>query len=110
MVKKIKYYVDEHVPRAVVRGLRNRGVDVLTVPEAGLLGAEDEKHLEFAQIESRVIFTQDVDFLRLHAIGKSHAGIVYAPQRAPIGRMVSGLMLICQVLDAEEMENHLEFL
>ncbi len=45
------------MPRAVARGLRFRGVDVLTVPEAGLLGVEDEEHLEFARNVSRVIFT-----------------------------------------------------
>ena len=32
---KIKFYTDEHVSKAVVMGLRRRGVDVLTVPEAG---------------------------------------------------------------------------
>ncbi len=41
----IRFYTDEHVARAVVRSLRQRGVDVLTVPEADLLGASDEEHL-----------------------------------------------------------------
>ena len=31
MRERIRIYTDEHVPRAVVRGLRQRGVDVLTV-------------------------------------------------------------------------------
>lgn len=46
MGMRISFYTDEHVARAVVRGLRHRGVDVLTVPEAGLLGAMDEEHVE----------------------------------------------------------------
>jgi hypothetical protein len=46
MEQKVKYYTDEHIARAVVRGLRQRGVDVLTVVEAGLLGDSDEAHLE----------------------------------------------------------------
>jgi hypothetical protein len=41
-VSKIRYYVDKHVSRAVVRGLRQRGVDVLSVPEADMLGAFED--------------------------------------------------------------------
>jgi hypothetical protein len=62
MGMRISFYTDEHVARAVVRGLRHRGVDVLTVPEAGLLDAMDEEHVERARAERRVLFTQDEDF------------------------------------------------
>jgi predicted nuclease of predicted toxin-antitoxin system len=55
--ERIRLYTDEHVPRAVVRGLRERGVDVLTVSEAGRLGMTDEEHLRFARREGRVLFT-----------------------------------------------------
>jgi predicted nuclease of predicted toxin-antitoxin system len=81
MAQKIKFYTDEHVAKAVVRGLRQRGVEALTVLEAGMLGASDEEHLKRARNEDRVIFTQDDDFLRLHAAGADHAGIVYASQQ-----------------------------
>jgi predicted nuclease of predicted toxin-antitoxin system len=107
---KISFYTDEHVSRAVVKGLRQRGVDVLTVPEAGLMGGTDEEHLARAAGEGRVIFTQDDDFLRLAAAGARHAGIVYARQQTPIGEIVRGLMLLYQLLDAEEMWGHIEFL
>ncbi|MBV7330959.1 DUF5615 family PIN-like protein [Chloroflexi bacterium TSY] len=50
-MSKIRYYTDEHVTRSIVRGLRQRGVDALSVPEAGMLGASDEEHLTFAQAE-----------------------------------------------------------
>ena len=71
----VRFYTDEHVGRAVVRGLRQRGADILTVSEAGMLGASDEEHLERARVEGRVLFTQDDDFLRLHASEIDHAGI-----------------------------------
>ena len=45
MAERINFYLDEHVPTAVASGLRRRGVDVLTVQEAGMLEAEDEAHL-----------------------------------------------------------------
>jgi len=110
MGQPVKFYTDEHVARAVIRGLRQRGVDVLTVPEANRLGASDEHQLEQARGEGRVLFTQDGDFLRLHAADVQHAGIAYAPPDASVGDVIRGLMLIHQVLDAEEMFGHVEFL
>jgi hypothetical protein len=59
MAGRIRFYTDEHVSRAVIKGLRQRGVDVLSVPEAGLIGALDEEHLVKATQESRVLFTQE---------------------------------------------------
>lgn len=110
MAEEIKFYMDEHVPTAVTMGLRLRDVDVLTAQEAGLLAASDEDHLALAVRDGRVLFTQDADFLRLHATGVHHAGIAYAHQQTPVGHIVRGLMLIYQVLDPEDMQNHVEFL
>lgn len=110
MAERIKLYTDEHVPRAVARGLLERGVDTLTVVEAGMLGASDREHLAFALGEGRVLFTQDDDFLRLHASGVDHAGIVYARQPAAIGDVIYGLVLIVEVLDSDDMKGHVEFL
>ena len=65
---QISFYLDEHVARAVALGLRQRGIEVLTVQEAGLTGESDLSHLALAAAQGRVIFTQDDDFLRLHAL------------------------------------------
>ena len=98
---RIRFYLDEHVATAVARGLRRRGIDVLTVVEAGLLGASDETHLARALAESRALFSHDVDFLRLHASGAQHAGIVFARQGTGVGRIIQGLLLIHQLLGSE---------
>ena len=66
----------------------------MTVSEAGMLGASDQDHLVFARREGRVLFTQDADFLRLHALGVEHSGIVYARQQTAISEMIQGLMLV----------------
>jgi hypothetical protein len=110
MSERIKFYMDEHVARAVTSGLRRRDVDVLTTQEAGMMSATDADHLSLAFRSGRVIFTQDDDFLRLHAKGYEHAGIVYASQHTRIGDIVRGLMLIYQLFDGEDMVNHVEFL
>lgn len=74
-----------------------------------MVEAPDEEHLVLAINQGRVIFTQDADFLRLHAAGIEHAGIAYAPQQTPVGPLVRGLVLIYQVLEPEDMRNHVEF-
>lgn len=91
MAERIKFYMDEHVPRAVTEGLRRRGVDVLTTQEADMVEADDEQHVALALREGRVIVTQDADFLRLHAAGCPHSGIAYAPQHTPIGTICAPL-------------------
>lgn len=110
MGQKIRFYADEHVSKAVIRGLRERGMDVLTVSDAGLLSASDEAHLQFAHSEGRVLVTQDSDFLRFHALGFPHAGIVHVLHQSSIGDTIRGLMLIYQVLEAEGLRSHVEYL
>jgi hypothetical protein len=109
MSGRIKFHTDEHVSKAVINGLRQRGVDVMTTKDAGLMGAADEEHLSFAHGQRRVIFTQDEDFLRLHEAGIEHSGIIYAPQTTSIGEIVHSVMLVYQVFTDEDMENHVEF-
>ena len=70
----------------------------------------DEEYLAWAAAAERVVFTQDADFLRLHAQGLSHAGIVYVHQQTPIGDIIRGLMLGQQVLDPVDTRNHAAFL
>jgi len=73
-------------------GLRHRGIDVTTTPEAGLLDATDEQQTAYALSEGRVIFTQDEDFLAIQASGTPHAGIAYCKKDTrSIGDMIRGL-------------------
>jgi predicted nuclease of predicted toxin-antitoxin system len=106
---RIAFYMDEHVPSAVSQGLRLRGVDVLTAQDADMRGASDEDHFALAVHEKRTIFTQDADFLRLHASNHAHAGIVFAAQGTPPGAIVRSLVLIHEVLRPEEMAGRVEF-
>jgi len=53
MSTPIRYFADEHVPTAVSNGLRKRGIDILTVSEAGLRGTEYEELLESDKALSR---------------------------------------------------------
>ncbi len=51
----IKFYMDEHVAKAVVNGLRQRGVDVLSAVDAELLGTPDEEHLASTERKPRTL-------------------------------------------------------
>jgi predicted nuclease of predicted toxin-antitoxin system len=110
MADKIRFYTDEQVAKAVVRGLRQRGVDVLTATEAGLLGASDDVHLERAGREGRVLFTHDTDFLALAVSTPDHSGIVYVHQQTSIGSIIAGLLLIFHVMEPSDMVGHVEYL
>jgi hypothetical protein len=111
MPRTIRFHLDESCHRAVAEGLQRRGIDVTTTPDVGLRSATDEQQLAYALAAGRVPFTQDRDFLRLHAAGAAHAELAYCPKDArAIGEMIQGLVLIWELLEPEEMRNHLEYL
>ena len=59
----VAFYMDENVPADITRGLRDRGVDVLTVQDDGREGSADPQVLDRATELGRVVFTRDQDFL-----------------------------------------------
>jgi len=81
------------------------------LPPAIRLGARDEDQAAHALAEGRVLFTQDRDFLRIHARGAPHAGIAYSEKGAlPVGEIISRLVLLWDVYEPEEMANRVEYL
>jgi hypothetical protein len=107
----IRFHLGENVPSAIAEGLRRRGIDVTTTSEAGLLSADDDKQLDCAYSDNRVLVTYDTDFLRIHERGVPHAGIAYSPKgKRKIGELIHGLVMIAGSLGPEEMRNHVEYL
>ena len=100
-------YMDQHVPAAITRGLRRRGVDVLTAAEDGTAALEDPALLDRAGELGRVLFTRDSDLLveatrRLRG-GEKFATVVYAHQlEVSIGRCVADLEVIAKAGLPEE--------
>lgn len=110
MARTIRFHLDENCHRAIAEGLRRRDVDVTTTPEAGLLSAPDEEQAAYCLAQGRVIFTQDRDFLRLHASGTPHAGIAYCDNGTrSVGEIIEGLVLVWEVLEPGEMANQVEY-
>jgi Domain of unknown function (DUF5615) len=111
----LRLYMDVHVDIAITRGLRNRGVDVVTAQEDGAAEMPDTALLDRCLMLGRVIVSYDQDFLaeahRRQAEGGSFAGVWHA-QRATlvIGQMIDDLELMATVLDAAEAANRVTYL
>jgi predicted nuclease of predicted toxin-antitoxin system len=108
---RIRFHLDEPVDPDVARGLRKHGIDVTTSQEAGLRTRSDEEQLAFVRREHRVIVTHDPDFLRIAGRTQDHPGIAYCEQTAQsIGEIIRRLILVYEVLNAEEIAGRVEFL
>jgi predicted nuclease of predicted toxin-antitoxin system len=111
----VKFYFDVHVRAAVTKGLRSRGVDVLTAQEDGAREWDDPDLLDRATGLGRVMFTQDEDFLAeahlRQQTGVPFAGVIYAHQnRVSIGQCVEELELIAKVYEPDDIANRVEHL
>ncbi len=103
--------MDENVDGAIADGLRRQGLNVTTTPEMNLLGATDKEQVVFALSQSRVIFTHDADFLRLHQRGVEHSGIAFARQgNRSIREILQSLLQIYNSQSLDSMRNHIEFI
>lgn len=108
-------YMDTNVHGAVTRGLRARGIDVLTAQEDGHADAPDSVVLERASTLGRLLFTQDDDLIREATArqrdGIRFAGVVYAHQRrASIAQCIDDLELIALAASPEDTANRVEYL
>ncbi len=108
-------YFDHHVKVAIVKGLRRRGVDILTCVEDGTDRSTDAEILQRATELGRPVFTQDDDFLAVAdewmAVGRDFAGVIYAHQLGiTIGKAIRDLELIAKVFDLIDMRNRIEFI
>jgi hypothetical protein len=110
MPRAVRFYTDEQIDKAVIRGLRGRGVDVLSVPEAGMIGATDDQQFSRAQADGRVMVTFDRDFLAIAATNPNHAGIAFGPLPLSIGEQIAGVFLIHQALEPADMVGRVEYL
>jgi len=90
--------------------LKRRGVEAFSAKDIGKLGITDEEQIEVATKKQAIIFTHDVDFLRI-AIHKQHPGIIYVhQQKLSIGECIKRLKAIAETKPPEEMRNRIIFL
>ena len=101
---------DEHIPFPVIDGLIRRGIDVTTVQQLGMRSALDQLILEAARQQGRVVYTNDADFLRHHAVGINHSGIIYHHTlEHSVGEAIRRFSLVCELLSPQEMMGRVQF-
>ena len=107
---KLRFYLDESVNVAVASGLRRRGIEVETAVESGNRSLSDDAQLAYAVNNDLVIVTHDADFLAM-SIEARHKGIAYAHlQKYSIGDLIRRLKLLWEIVESQDMQNHVEFL
>ena len=108
-------YMDVHVPLAITRGLRLRGVDALTSQQDDTTRMPDDQLLDRASQRGRILFTRDPDLLaeaakRLRG-GRPFSTVVFARQtEVSIGRCVTDLEIIAKSATPEETMNQVVYL
>jgi hypothetical protein len=107
--------MDECVDGPITRGLRRRGVNVVTVQDDGREEAEDPDVLHRATELGHLLFTRDEDLLSIAAAcqrsSEAFSGVVYAHQDdVTIGRCIEDLELIAKAGSIEEYASRVVFL
>jgi predicted nuclease of predicted toxin-antitoxin system len=111
LAERIRFHFDEHIDPDIARALRRHGVDVMTTVDARLVSRSDQDQLDYARTSGRVLVTHDTDFLRMASQDSDHPGIVYSHRTAlSVGEMIRRLILVFEVLTADEIRGRVEFL
>jgi hypothetical protein len=111
----LRFYMDQHVHAELTRGLRQRGIDVLTAFDDGKANWDDEALLTHSCELQRIFVTQDQDFLsicrRWQLEGREFPGLVFVGrQRFVMTQIVEYLELLAKILTKDEMRNRVEFI
>jgi hypothetical protein len=111
----LRYYFDQHMPRAIARGLGRHDVDVLTTQEEGAEEWEDVDVFARAVELGRIMVTEDSDYIAIArawmAEGRSFPGLVKAkdPWR-DIGGAIEDLRIVAACYSEEEMVDRIVYI
>ncbi|MCC7177117.1 MAG: DUF5615 family PIN-like protein [Acidobacteria bacterium] len=112
----IRFLWDENTSHDILRALRRLmpGVDVLTVQASPVAGQTDERIVEFALAEDRVIVTGDRNTLigvvvkRVRS-GEGHSGVIVLDSAHAPGAVAADLAIVAQALNRDELAGTLLF-
>ena len=112
----LRFAADEGFNLDIVRELRRRNpdLDVATVQERGLRGADDPAILAWAASEGRVLLTSDRRTMpapaRQRMANGETTGAIIVPWTLSIGRAVEDIELLAGASVEGEWERRIEFL
>jgi hypothetical protein len=113
----LRLLTDENFDENILRGLRGRLAEqnFLSVRDARLAGQPDSFLLKWALQENRTILTHDLrtmtkDAEELVARGEPMAGLIFVPNKMPIGRAINDLELVLACYSQSDMRDRVEYL
>ena len=105
----IRFLADADLDHAIVKGIRRRepSIDFKSANDAGLEGLPDDKVLDIAAGEGRVLVSHDKRTMPVHfaaRIGLSlrSPGVLLGVPRATVGEVVESLLIIWSSSREEE--------
>lgn len=106
---KLKFFLDEHIPAAVLPGLRRWDINVTSVDENHWKGTVDEDLAAIARSQRRVFVTMDADFLSIAKSGLDHPGIIFVSGDLTAGPILRALRFIHATTIEPQMCNKVEY-
>ena len=109
---RVRFLADENVDFVIVQGLcpRQPQVDILTAPQAGILGLPDSAVLAFAAQQDRILITHDKRTMPDHfaaflADGNQSPGMMLISRKVAFGQAIEALLLVWEASSHEEWRN-----
>jgi hypothetical protein len=105
MTQPIKFYFDEHMPRAVEAGLVQRGHTVIMAVDVEMTGKDDDtEHLPYATEQGAVLVTRDKPFAGRTEKHSDHAGLIcWTGKDDDFGGMIRQLAKFAEDHTAEDV-------
>lgn len=114
---EIRFLTDEDIKSAILDGVRLRlsQLDIVRVQDVGLRTLRDERILEFAAIDRRIVISHDVRTMMGHAknrlrLGKPLPGLFLIRQDVPIGLAIEEIVMVAECSQPEEWNGKIRFL
>ena len=113
----IRFLADADLDYAIVQGVRRRepAIDFKSANDAGLEGLPDDRVLEVAAEEGRVLVSHDKRTMSVHFVARSHLGlkspgVLLALQSADVGDVIESLLIIWSASREEEWTEQIHYL
>jgi len=110
-----RLYFDEDADARLAVSLRQRGYDIVTTAEVGLLEASDEEQLVYAASQQRALVTHNIThFPGVHVAwveaSREHWGVILLIGHSAVSAWLRRMENLLNRFSAEELQNQLLFL
>ena len=114
---EVRFLTDEDFTDGIINGVRRRlpQLDLLRAQDAGLRTLRDERILEYAAFDNRIVLSHDVSTIGGHAkdrlrLGKPMPGLFLIRQQVPIGRVIEEIVIVAECSEHEEWDGVIRYL